>query len=175
MPTLLSKGIHNISNSVMCDYPPNGQWTKCVPDAFNPCPHSHVRRLDVESWIKPKWKCNVEIQVECAMQNKRIDGVTTNHSHAPLLEQEQMRALDVEEMESFSKVDLRDVSWWTSIKNAYRPWALITARLSKERCISFTTRGRPSRAACKYDWNKWGIPQLDKHIPPKWVCWKYKT
>jgi hypothetical protein len=31
-----------------------------------------------------------------------------------------MRALDVEEMESSSKIDLRDVSWWKSIKNACR-------------------------------------------------------
>jgi len=34
-----------------------------------------------------------------------------------------MRALDVEEMESFSKINLRDVSWWMSLKEACRPGA----------------------------------------------------
>jgi hypothetical protein len=32
------------------------------------------------------------------MQNERIDGLATNHSHAPLLKQKRMRALDAEEM-----------------------------------------------------------------------------
>jgi hypothetical protein len=45
------------------------------------------------------------------MRNEQIDGLTINHSLAPLLEEERMRTLDVEEMESSSKVDLRDVSW----------------------------------------------------------------
>jgi hypothetical protein len=31
-----------------------------------------------------------------------------------------MGALDVEEMELSSKIDLRDVSWWMSIKDACR-------------------------------------------------------
>jgi hypothetical protein len=35
------------------------------------------------------------------------------------------------------------VSWWRSIKDAYRPWALIIAKLLKERCISLVVRGRP--------------------------------
>ncbi len=63
------------------------------------------------------------------MRNEQIDGLTTNCSLAPLPEQEQMRALDVEEMESYSKIDLRDVSWWMSIKNAYRLGALVITRL----------------------------------------------
>jgi hypothetical protein len=42
----------------------------------------------------------------------QINGLTTNQNLAPLLEKKQMRALDVEEMESYSKIDLRDVSWW---------------------------------------------------------------
>jgi hypothetical protein len=33
------------------------------------------------------------------MQNKWIDGLTTNHSLVPLLKQKRMRALNVEEME----------------------------------------------------------------------------
>jgi hypothetical protein len=50
---------------------------------------------------------------------KRMDRcLTTNHSHAPLSEQEQMRALDAKEMESSSKINLRDVLWWKSIKDA---------------------------------------------------------
>jgi hypothetical protein len=31
------------------------------------------------------------------MQNEWIDGLTTNHSHAPLLEQEQMQVLNAKE------------------------------------------------------------------------------
>jgi hypothetical protein len=146
-----SEGIHDISNGVMCGYPPNGQWLKCVLDAFNPCPHSHVKRLVAENWIKPKQKRNIEVQVECVMENEWIDGVTTNHSHGPLPEQKQMWALDVKEMESSSKIDLKDVLWWTSIKDASRPRALTPTRLSKERCISFATRRKPSHVTCKYD------------------------
>jgi hypothetical protein len=50
-----------------------------------------------------------------------------------------MQALDVEEMESFFKTDLKDVSWWKSIKDVCRPRALVIAKLSKEGCISLTT------------------------------------
>jgi hypothetical protein len=38
-----------------------------------------------------------------------IDGLTINHNLAPLPKQEQTRALDVKEMESSSKIDLKDV------------------------------------------------------------------
>jgi hypothetical protein len=62
-----------------------------------------------------------------------------------------MWAIDAEEMESSSKIFLRDVSWWMSIKNACRPRASITAILSKEGCISLTTRGRPFHVAHKHD------------------------
>jgi hypothetical protein len=47
------------------------------------------------------------MKIKCAMRNKQIDGLTTNHSPGPLPEQKQMWALDVEEMESSSKIDLR--------------------------------------------------------------------
>jgi len=53
-----------------------------------------------------------------------------------------MWAMDVEEMESSSKIDLKDVSWWMSIKDAYRLGALIIVRFSKERCISLVAGGR---------------------------------
>jgi len=62
-----------------------------------------------------------------------------------------MRALDVEEMKFSSKIDLKDVSWWMSIKDACRPRAPIITRLSKERCISLAIRRRPFRAARKHD------------------------
>jgi hypothetical protein len=35
-------------------------------------------------------------------------------------------------MEPFSEIDLKDVSWWMSIKEACRPKALVAAKLSKE-------------------------------------------
>jgi hypothetical protein len=59
--------------------------------------------------------------------------------------------MDAEEMESSSKIDLRDVSWWKSIKYACRLGALVIVRLSKKRCISLVSKGRPFRVACKYD------------------------
>jgi hypothetical protein len=51
-------------------WPPNGQWDKCLPNASNPFPHSHVKKLNDEGWIKPKWKHNVEMKVECVMWNE---------------------------------------------------------------------------------------------------------
>jgi hypothetical protein len=52
------------------------------------------------------------------MQNKGIDGLTINHSPVPLPKQERMGALDAEEMEPSSNIDLRDKLWWMSIKDA---------------------------------------------------------
>jgi hypothetical protein len=43
------------------------------------------------------------------MQNEKINGLGTNHSPAPLPKQERMWALDVKEMGSSSKIDLKDV------------------------------------------------------------------
>jgi hypothetical protein len=62
-----------------------------------------------------------------------------------------MQALDAEKMESSSKINLRDVSWWKSIKDGCRPGASVIIKLSKKRCISSTTRGKPSRIAHKHD------------------------
>jgi hypothetical protein len=53
-----------------------------------------------------------------------------------------MWALDVEEMKSCSKIDLKNVSWWMSSKDVCRPRVLIIAKLSKEGCISLNARGR---------------------------------
>jgi hypothetical protein len=36
-----------------------------------------------------------------------------------------MGTLDAKEMESFSKIDLKDALWWMSIKEACKPWAPI--------------------------------------------------
>jgi len=62
-----------------------------------------------------------------------------------------MWALDVEEIESSSKINLRDVLWWMFIKDACRFEAPIIAKLSKEKCISLIIRRRPFRVACKHD------------------------
>jgi hypothetical protein len=62
-----------------------------------------------------------------------------------------MRVLDVEEIESSFKIELRDVSWWMSIKDAYRLKLPIIAKLSKEGYISLVARGRPSCTARKHD------------------------
>jgi hypothetical protein len=55
-----------------------------------------------------------------------------------------MRALDTEKMESSFKINLRDVSWWMSIKDVYRPRVPVTIRPLKEECISLVVGGRPS-------------------------------
>jgi hypothetical protein len=62
-----------------------------------------------------------------------------------------MQVLNVEEMESSSKIDLKDVLWWMSIKDACRLGAPITTKLSKEWCISLVVGRRPFHAACKHD------------------------
>jgi len=62
-----------------------------------------------------------------------------------------MWALDVEEMESSFKIDLRDVSWWKSIKDACKPKALVIAKFSKKGCISLATRRRPFHVAREHD------------------------
>jgi hypothetical protein len=49
------------------------------------------------------------MKLKCAMKNERIDDLTINHSPIPLPKQEQMQVLNVEEMESFSNIDLKDV------------------------------------------------------------------
>jgi len=151
MPILLSKGIHDVSNDIMCGYrcPPNKQQAT-LPNAFNRCPHSHVRRLDAGSWIKLKLKHNIEVEIECAMRNERIDGLTINHYVAPLPKKEWMWTLDVKEMESSSKIDLKDVLWWMYIKNAYRFGALVIVKLSKKRCISLVMGGKPSHITRKH-------------------------
>ncbi len=69
------------------------------------------------------------MKVECAMRNEQINGLATNHNLVPLFEQEQMQALDANEMKSSFKINLRDVLWWMSIKNACKPKVSVTVRL----------------------------------------------
>jgi hypothetical protein len=62
-----------------------------------------------------------------------------------------MWAFDVKEIKSSSKIDLRDVSWWMFIKDAYRLMVPVIAKLSKEKCISLTIGRKSSRATHKHD------------------------
>jgi hypothetical protein len=62
-----------------------------------------------------------------------------------------MWVLNAKEMESSSKINLKDVSWWMSIKNACKLRASITSKFSKQRCTSLTVRGRAFHASHKYD------------------------
>jgi hypothetical protein len=62
-----------------------------------------------------------------------------------------MWVLNAKEMKSSSKIDLRDVSWWKSTKDACRLEVLENAKLSKEGCISLIARGKPFCAAYKHD------------------------
>jgi hypothetical protein len=124
-----------------------------VLDMSNMCSHSHMKILDAKGWIKPKQKHNVKVKVKCAMWNKQIDGLTTNHNPKPLPKQKWIRALNVEE-----KIDLRDVLWWMSIKDVCRPGALVTTKLSKEGCISLAIGGRLFHVAHKHDWSRCGSP-----------------
>jgi hypothetical protein len=68
------------------------------------------------------------MKIKCVMQNEQIDGLAINHSPAPLFEQKWMLTLDVEEMESCSKINLKDVLWWMSIKDAYKLETFIIAK-----------------------------------------------
>jgi hypothetical protein len=85
------------------------------------------------------------------MQNEWIDDLTTNHSFAPLLEQKQMRILNAKKMEPSSKINLKDVSWWKSIKDACKLRVPIIAKFSKEGCISLVTKGKSSCTTHKHD------------------------
>jgi hypothetical protein len=107
-----------------------------------------------------RWKWGV-------MWNERIYSLTTNHNPAPLPKQKRMRALGVGEMESSSNIDLRDVSWWMSIKNAYRPRVLVILKLSKKRCIPLATWKKPFCITCKHDWNNCGPPSTWKTYSSK--------
>jgi hypothetical protein len=62
-----------------------------------------------------------------------------------------MQVLNAEEMESSFKIDLTDVSWWMSIKDAYKLGVPIIVKFLKKRCISLTVGGKPFHVAHKQD------------------------
>jgi hypothetical protein len=85
------------------------------------------------------------------MENGQINGLATNHNLAPLPKEKRIWALDVKEMKPSFKIDLKDVSWWMSIKNACKLGTFVIAELSIERCISLVVGRSPSHATCKHD------------------------
>jgi hypothetical protein len=63
------------------------------------------------------------------MRNEQIDGLIINHNPMPLLEQKWIQILKAKKMKSSSKIDLKDMSWWMSVKDAYKLGVLVTAKL----------------------------------------------
>jgi hypothetical protein len=92
-----------------------------------------------------------------------------------LFKQERMQDLEVKEMKSFSKTDLKDVLLWMSIKNACRPRALIITKLSKEWCILLTAEGRLSWATRKHDKRRCGPPSTWETYSSKMGLWKIRN
>jgi hypothetical protein len=95
-----------------------------------------------------------------------------------------MQILDVEEIKSSSKIDLKDVSRWMSIEDACRPRALVTARASKEGCISLAIGGKSFRIAYKHDLSKWALFNLRnilfqngsiKNTKPRAQIWNHQS
>jgi len=70
-------------------------------------------------------------------------------------------------MESPSKTDLRDVSWWMSINYACKPRVPITPTFLKEGCISLVARRRSFRISCKHNWSKCGVTTLTLGSRPR--------
>jgi hypothetical protein len=101
------------------------------------------------------------------MWNKQIDGLIFNHSSTPLFEQKQMWTLKAKEIKSSSKIDLKDMLWWMSIKDACKLWTLVTVKLSKERCISIIMGKRLSWTAWRHDWKRCGPPSTWKTYSSK--------
>jgi hypothetical protein len=62
-----------------------------------------------------------------------------------------------------------------SIKDTYRFGALVTAKLSKERCIFLIVGGRHFKLHEGMIEGGVGPPQLEKHIPSKWVDQTHET
>ncbi len=80
-----------------------------MPNAFNPCPHSCVRRLNAKAESNRDKNAMLKVKVKCVMWNKQIDGLAINHSPTPLLEKKRIRVVNAKEMESSSKINLKDV------------------------------------------------------------------
>jgi hypothetical protein len=75
--------------------------------------------MKTQRWNE-SWVCDV---------NEQINGLVANYNLAPLPEWEWMWTLNVEKMESFSKIDLKDVSKWMSIIDACKLEAPIINKL----------------------------------------------
>jgi hypothetical protein len=148
-----------MASCVVISWPLKEQQVKCLSNVFT-LTHKKIRCRRLNQ-IEMK---NVKMKVECVMWNEQIDGLTTNHSFAPLPKQEWMQILDPKEMESSSKIDIRDVSWWMSIKYLCNLVVSISAKLSKKRCNSLATGGKPSCVACKHDWSRCGPPLSLRNI-----------
>jgi len=85
-----------------------------------------------------------------------------------MLEQKQIQALKVKEMESSSKIKLKDLSWWRSIKEAYRIKVLITAKLSKKKVYLSSCKRKVILGCTKASLKEgWVPPQPKKHTLPK--------
>jgi hypothetical protein len=54
------------------------------------------------------------------MRNEQIDGLIINHNLMPLFEQKWIQILKAKKMKSSSKIDLKDMSWWMFVKDAYK-------------------------------------------------------
>jgi hypothetical protein len=91
------------------------------------------------------------VKIECAMQNELIDDLAIDHSPTPLPQQKRIQTLNAKETKSSSKIDLRDVLWWMSNKEACKLGVPIIAKFSKERYISLAAKGKPSHPKCKHD------------------------
>jgi hypothetical protein len=93
---------------------------------LNACPMC-LTHVQIHIWkdymlkVEPNWDKNTMLMWKYSvMRNKHIDGLIINHNLMPLLDQKRMQTLKAKEMKSSSKINLKDVLWWMSIKDAYK-------------------------------------------------------
>jgi hypothetical protein len=128
-----------VSCVVMC-WPPNGHLG-CVPNVFNPCSHSQVKRLNVKGWIKLQWQHNIEVKIKCVMWNEQIDGLAINLNPVPLPKQKWMWAIEAEKMESSSKIGITlqfvpPTPCSSIIKSIFQTSKPTIITLTKNRCVN---------------------------------------
>jgi hypothetical protein len=84
--------------------------------------------------------------------NKRLMAKTTSQGGQKGKAKKRPKYIICKNKKSSSfKIDLRDVSWWMSIKDACRLGVSVTTRLFLKGCISLAIVGRPSRITLKHD------------------------
>jgi hypothetical protein len=106
---------------------------------------THVHMKKKMSTIESNWDKNAMLKENRVCNVEQMDRWTNNqHSLASLPEQEQMWVLHDEENGIIFQNTFKRGVWWMSIKNVCKPKVLITAKLSKERCISLAMGRRPS-------------------------------